>query len=160
MGSFHSIVVLNSNHSVRNKMKTFFILACLAVAYGADKNREGRLFLVSSSTSTTTLKTSTICFTTNTAITAACAGRKKRTILDNPMDTIDYEVNPVSRETREADVASSQMAETPGKNREGKYLLYWMTSTSTTTTTSYSSTVTLSKLECTPSNFLYKACGK
>jgi hypothetical protein len=115
---------------------------------------------VSSSTTTSTLTTSTICFTTNAALTAACTGRKKRTILENPMDNFDYEVNPVSRGTRDADIVSSHMAETQGKNREGKFLLYWMTSTSTTTTTSYSSTVTLSKLECTPSNFLYKACGK
>jgi len=144
-------------------MKTFIVLACLAVAYGTEvsiNNREGKLFLVSSSTTTSTLKTSTICYTTGATLSAVCKGRKKRTILDSPTDTIDYEVNPVSREARDIHIQSSDEKAVSSGSREGKFLLYWMTTTSTTTTTSYSSTVTLSAVECTPSNFPFSACGK
>ena len=77
-------------------MRTFVVLAFLAVAYGTEvNNREGKLFLVSSSTTTSTLSTSTICYTTNAA--AACVGRKKRTIQESPIDTFELDVAPVSR---------------------------------------------------------------
>merc|ERR1712095_12782 len=108
----------------------------------------------------TTLATSTICYTAGATLTAACTGRKKRTILESPMDTIDYEVNPMGREARDIHIQSSDEKAVSSGSREGKFLLYWMTTTSTTTTTSYSSTVTLSAVECTPSNFIYSACGK
>merc|ERR1712095_11883 len=108
----------------------------------------------------TTLATSTICYTTGATLTAACTGRKKRTILESPMDTIDYEVNPVSREARDIHIQSSDEKAVTGGSREGKFLMYWMTTTSTTTATSFSSTVTLSAVECTPSNFIFSACGK
>ena len=42
-------------------------------------------------------------------------------------------------------------------DREGKFLLYWMTTTSTST--SYLSTVTLSSLECTPADFTMSNCS-
>ena len=41
--------------------------------------------------------------------------------------------------------------------REGKFLLYWMTTTSTTT--SYTATTTVYSLRCTPSAFVFSSCG-
>ena len=50
----------------RYKMKVVaMLLVCLAMASGKEaKNREGRLFLVSATTSTSTLTTSSICYST------------------------------------------------------------------------------------------------
>ena len=42
--------------------------------------------------------------------------------------------------------------------REGKFLLYWMTTTTTSTFTTYTATTTLGALECTPSNFGISQC--
>ena len=42
--------------------------------------------------------------------------------------------------------------------REGKYLLYWLTTTSVVTTYSYIATVTLASLHCTPSNYVMTTC--
>merc|ERR1712200_44195 len=96
--------------------------------------------------------------TTNAA--AACVGRKKRTIQESPIGTFELDVAPVSRESRDIHIQPSADKAASSGSREGKFLLYWMTTTSTTTTTSYTSTVTLSSLECTPSNFVFSACGK
>merc|ERR1719492_326840 len=142
-------------------MRTFFLLACLAVAYGTEKNREGRLFLVSHSTTTTTLKTSTFCYNSGTTtITTTCTGRKKRTIVDSPLDNVEVaEFTPVESESE--DVKSSQLDDN-GKpvSRERKFLLYWMTSTSTTTTTSYTTTISIASVECTPSPTVHALCGR
>ena len=42
--------------------------------------------------------------------------------------------------------------------REGKFLLYWMTTTTTSTLTTYTATTTLGALECTPSSFGISQC--
>ena len=42
--------------------------------------------------------------------------------------------------------------------REGKFLLYWKTTTTTSTFTSYTATTTLGALECTPSGFGVSQC--
>ena len=44
--------------------------------------------------------------------------------------------------------------------REGKFLVYWMTTTSITTITSYSSTFSLGSIHCTPSGYELSECGK
>jgi hypothetical protein len=45
--------------------------------------------------------------------------------------------------------------------RQGKFLLYWLTTTttSTSTTTSFTFTYTFGTLACTPSNFNVNLCG-
>jgi hypothetical protein len=42
--------------------------------------------------------------------------------------------------------------------REGKFLLYWKTTTSTSTSTSYTATTTIGALGCTPSGFSISQC--
>jgi hypothetical protein len=56
-------------------------------------------------------------------------------------------------------MSEKEMAEVQEKNfdREGKFLLYWMTTTSTSTT--YTSTTSISSLACTPSGFAISKCG-
>ena len=43
--------------------------------------------------------------------------------------------------------------------RQGKYLLYWLTKTAVATTTSYVNTITLASLQCTPSQFTMSNCA-
>ena len=43
--------------------------------------------------------------------------------------------------------------------RQGKFLLYWRTTSLTSTTTTFTSTSTIASLECTPSNFAVRSCG-
>merc|ERR1711920_539431 len=107
--------------------------------------RDPKLFFVSSS-STTTLCSSTI----NSAATT-CPGRKKKRAI---MEAIDHDT-PV-----EADKVSSLesgMEEVESANqRQGKFLLYWLTTTSTSTTTTFTATATLI-LSCAPTGF--SECG-
>ena len=46
------------------------------------------------------------------------------------------------------------------RKREGKFLLYWMTTTLTSTSTSYTATSTLATLDCTPTSYSLSQCGK
>ena len=55
-------------------------------------------------------------------------------------------------------IESSQNKANP--DRQGKFLLYWMTTTLTSTTTSYTATSTLASLECTPTSWSLSQCGK
>merc|ERR1719150_2038109 len=107
--------------------------------------RQGKLFLVSSTTSTSTVTTTTLCWksVTNAAINAVCAGRKKR-----ELTLLEYDIE--SSQVRDDDEE---------KQRNARFLLYWATTTSTTTTTSITGTSTLASIECTPSSFTINECG-
>ena len=64
------------------------------------------------------------------------------------------------RNSKDLEIASGQeAAAAKAGQREGKFLLYWMTTTSTTTTTTYTATASLSALECTPTSWTYTLCG-
>ena len=45
------------------------------------------------------------------------------------------------------------------KQREGKFLLYWLTTTSVITETSYSGTQSLASINCTPSSYVMSNCA-
>ena len=106
------------------------------------------MFLVSSSTSISTISTSTYCYGTNTAVTAACGKRRKRAI--QYMEEEDVSPSKVHElESGESD---------PATGRFPRFVMYWMTTTSTSYTTSFTATTTISKLECTPSGFTISAC--
>merc|ERR1711992_136968 len=98
--------------------------------------RDPKLFFVSSSS--TTISTSTLCYSTINSAATTCPGRKKERAI---MEAIDHDT-PV-----EADKASSLesgMEEVESANqRQGKFLLYWLTTTSTSTTTTFTATATL-----------------
>merc|ERR1711976_1130965 len=116
-------------------------------------DRNGRFFLVS--TSTSTLSTTTVCYVTSA--TATC-GRKKRSIAE-PVDDYDPDlISPVAH--KDADEDDDELVDYGMKdvtNRDARFLLYWATSTSTTT--SYTSPSTLATLECVPSSWTLSACG-
>jgi len=56
-----------------------------------------------------------------------------------------------------SDVEGTQKKDEQPRDREGKFLLYWMTTTSTSTT--FTATTTVSSLACTPSGFVISNCS-
>merc|ERR1711997_63722 len=118
-----------------------------------NENRNGRIFLISTSIVSTTSQ----CYVTDTTLTACAAKRKRNLILEaNDSDGLntDY-ISPMAPDRREDELDSGLEDAEEGSLRDGRFLLYWATSTST----SYTSTSTLASLECTPSGFSLSLCG-
>merc|ERR1711923_285648 len=151
-----------------------FLLCCLACASAlqlediADvkraKSREPKLFFVSSSSTTSTISTHTICYKSTSTAVGTCGKRKKRTIL---VDTDDQEDSRMIKpsysigedEEEEFDSKLQSGAEDAAvAQRDGRFLLYWLTTTSTSTTTIYTGTSTIASLVCTPNGFPYSVC--
>ena len=110
--------------------------------------RKPKLFFVSTSATTSTLQTASICYVSSATI-ATCTGRKRRTIsLDG--DQPEGAVQPSTLKRRDANVDSEQEELSLNKNREGRFLLYWITTTSISTSTSFTTTFTVSSALCTP----------
>merc|ERR1712173_3681 len=109
--------------------------------------RDPKLFFVSSSSTTSTISTSTLCYSTIGSVTT-CPGRKKKRAI---MEAIDHDT-PVDAD--KVSSLESGMEEVESANqRQGKFLLYWLT---TTTTTTFTATATLI-LSCVPTGF--SECG-
>merc|ERR1711962_1009654 len=114
--------------------------------------RNPKLFFVSSSTTTTT--TFSLCYTSAAGSNlATCTKRKRRSISDTADDSLDINRGGITPANK---VDSSFKEPESSGEREGRFLLYWITTT--TTTTSYSATSSLT-LACTPAGFLLAACG-
>merc|ERR1712099_207638 len=91
-----------------------------------------------------TVTTFSNCYSTLASVTAAC-GRKRRAITEAIDADIDVAPSMVSLDL------DSGMEDAESSNaRQGKFLLYWLTTTSTSTTTTFSATTTLF-LSCVPS---------
>merc|ERR1712176_897218 len=84
------------------------------------------------------------CYSTLTSVTATC-GRKRRAITEQIGVDVDVAPSMVS-----PDLDSGMEDPESSNARQGKFLLYWLTTTSTSTTTTYSATTTL-YLSCVPS---------
>merc|ERR1712203_108297 len=93
-----------------------------------------------------------------TPTTAAACGRRKRRALMVDSVTGQETAIDFSGVTRpEQEESSPEVASTKDEQaREGKFLMYWMTTTSTSTT--YTATTTVSALACTPSGFVISNC--
>merc|ERR1712012_936374 len=121
----------------------------------AGKKREERLFYVTTTSSTSTLSTATFCYQSTNAALATCGKRRRRSnVLESYSPTAE-EIKP-HRIGEDFDIESSIKDQTP--SREGKFLVYWLTTTSTST--AYTATSTIASLGCTPSGFPLSACGK
>ena len=111
--------------------------------------RKPKLFFVSTSATTSTLQTASICYVSSATI-ATCTGRKRRTI---SLDGVEPEgaVQP-STFKREAlgDTVQDEANSKLNERREGRFLLYWITTTSISTSTSFTTTFTVSSALCTP----------
>ena len=123
----------------------FFLLCliCYFMSRSATKvERQPKLFFVSTSATTTTLQTASVCYSTSGAPSAACTGRRKRSINIDGVPLADVKPSQLNQE-----VQTSQDAKL---DREGRFLLYWITTTSISTSTSYTTTIKISAATCTP----------
>merc|ERR1711994_880935 len=145
-----------------------FVLACVSavelediadVSYG--QTRQPKLFFVSSSSATSSVSTSTVCFKSTSAGIVECGKRKKRSMVVDGFSGEAGEIQPKSSfETEfDSDPKLDSGAKDPiTSDRDGRFLLYWLTTTSTSTTTIYTGTSALATLNCTPSGFTVSAC--
>merc|ERR1711953_411771 len=109
----------------------------------------GKLFFVSSTTST--VSTTTVCYLSSTAA-AACGKRKRRALMVDSVSGEDTAIDFSAVTRTEKEESPSEVEGTKEEQaREGKFLMYWMTTTSTATTT-------ISSLACTPSGFTISNC--
>merc|ERR1719220_2188540 len=90
---------------------------------------------------TSTLQTASICYV-STAAYATCTGRKRRAI--TAFSEMETEVQP------KQDEVDSGLQEAESGGRDGRFLLYWITTTSISTSTSYTITYSVSSVACTP----------
>ena len=146
-------------------------IAALALSVSGDESaavsgkRQPKLFYISSSTTTSTVSTSTVCFKSGTALATCSKKKRKRDIMSELVDSESIKPSRNSRmdeeeeEELEEAVDLLESAEKQAENhRDPKFLLYWATLTSTSTSTSYTATVTIHSLECTPSGFGTSLC--
>merc|ERR1712002_929728 len=119
------------------KMKVFCLLCLVFSVSGASREagRKPRLFLVSTSSTTTTVTTASVCYTIKTG-TVECTGRKKRKVED--------------MEDKIVDPSRSELESDDDMGRAGRFFLYWITTTSISTTTTYTSTFSVTSADCTP----------
>merc|ERR1719225_2006727 len=120
--------------------------------------RQPRLFYVTTQSTTSTLTTASFCWATSAATTGTFARRKRS---GNFFPTLSTSEEIAPSRSGSDDIAGSLRAEleTPEGVREGKFVLYWLTTTSTSTTTASSTTSTIASLTCTPSGFGLSSCG-
>merc|ERR1712172_478311 len=144
-------------HSVLNTMNTPAVLAICLLCMGSlaaektkSNGRSPKLFFVSSKSTTSTVSTTTLCYSSFTGVTASC-GRKKRAILDEDLGFSDQ--TNIEADSVHEDIVSG-MDEATSSDRQGKFLLYWLTTTSTLT--SFTGTTTLI-VSCIPGNI--NECG-
>ena len=115
--------------------------------------RKPRFFFVSTSSVTETTTSTALCYKT-AAVGTIGACRKKRSLFRTarlPKDMI--QASHLAREDQE-DEPSSYMAD----GREGRFLLYWITTTTRSTSTIYATTKTISDVECTVNSSLMAEC--
>ena len=137
--------------SVSLSRKTFYDTLNFRCAAGDEVARKPRLFFVSTSSTTTTLQTQSICYVTSGTTITTCTGRKRRSIkIDVAQHAADVKPSQLNQKVQ----SSQKEAE---KHREGRFLLYWITTTSISTSTSYTTTVSISAIECTTSG--QSLCG-
>merc|ERR1712051_470876 len=112
--------------------------------------RKPKLFFVSTSATTSTLQTASICYITTTNL-ATCSGRKRRSIsLDGTDPEGAVQPSPFKREVEGESVKQDEVSSKGNGNREGRFLLYWITTTSISTSTSFTITYSVSSAACTP----------
>merc|ERR1712088_906421 len=114
-------------------MKSAVLLSVLIAVAASEDNvvRKPKLFFVSTSATTSTLQTASICYLSFTTLTT-CAGRKKRAI-EMASDVASLELEP-----------SQKQGDAPAidDSRDGRFLLYWITTTSISTVSSVKCTHT------------------
>merc|ERR1712001_19452 len=112
--------------------------------------RKPKLFFVSTSATTSTLQTASICYVTSAPL-ATCTGRKRRTIsLDGMEPQGAVQPSTFKREVEGESVQQDEASSKVGEKREGRFLLYWITSASISASSSFTTTFSVSSALCTP----------
>merc|ERR1711936_1134280 len=126
---------------------SLLVVFFLAAAASAKQHveRHPKLFFVSTSSTTSTLSTATLCYITTTPFSNACSGRKGRAINFEGASVDESELKPSQLKE---DVQSSM--EKNSLDRQGRFLLYWITTTSISTSTSFTTTFSIFSVFCTP----------
>merc|ERR1711878_220591 len=152
---------------INHKMVSLLILlSCVLVSVSAvelediadvthGRSREPKLFFVSSSSTTSSLSTSTVCFKATATGAVTCGKRKKRSMVVNGISEADGEIQPQRSFDAEdnSDPKLESGAEDPTTSeRDGRFLLYWLT------TTIYTGTSTIASLDCTPNGYTVSEC--
>merc|ERR1712045_879389 len=119
--------------------------------------RSPKLFFMGSKSTTSTVSTTTLCYTSIANAAVVSCGRKKRAIMDEVLGFVDKTPVAIEADAPHETVEDivSGMDEVSAE-RQGKFLLYWLTTTSTSTLTSYTATTTL-VVSCLPSGI--NQCG-
>merc|ERR1712020_123238 len=149
-----------SNLTALNMNQIILFLAFFGCAVLSEEVvRKPKLFFVSTSATTSTLQTLSICYV-STAAPSACSGRKRRSISLEPVESKRRSISLDEMEPEGAVQPSTINREVNGEplqdeassiaNREGRFLLYWITTTSISTSTSFTTTYTISSVACTP----------
>merc|ERR1711879_824132 len=140
-----------------NSISLFIVLFGLAACTAGDEvARKPKLFYVSTSATTSTLNTASVCYVTSGTITTACTGRRRRSVNIVAVPLADVKPSQLSQEVQSSEKEMKN-------NREGRFLLYRITTTSISTSTSYTVTVSISAATCTPAsglNIHWALCGK
>merc|ERR1712037_341127 len=92
------------------------------------------------------------CHVTSITVTT-CTGRKRRTIsLDGMEPEGAVQPSTFKREVEGESVKQDEASSKVNRNREGRFLLYWITTTSISTSTSFTITYSVSSALCTPAS--------
>jgi hypothetical protein len=80
-----------------------------------------------------------------------CAGRKRRAIsLDGMQPEQAVQSSTLKREVEGESVQQPESSLNENGKREGRFLLYWITTTSISTSTSFTITYSVLNVDCTP----------
>ena len=138
---------LNQKLPGTSTMNTLLLLSLAITAVAAaDVARKPKLFYVSTSATTSTLSTGSICYISSKTALGSCVGRKRRSLVFDGQAVDGSSLDP--SQARQARGAAEVQ---PSQGKEGRFLLYWITTTSISTSTSFTTTLTISSVLCTPS---------
>ena len=89
---------------------------------------------------------------------------------DDPINpTMMDDIDPSSRQQQvpeqefkriEEQIEAGEVEGDESSGREGRFLLYWLTTTTTSTTTSFTATSSIGSIACTPAGYTNVLCGK
>ena len=133
------------------------------------KKRNPRVYLISTTTSMSTVSTVTWCYVISSTANGMIACKKKKRAL-NFLDDDTREaagiISPASthrdfedeEEESNVDVDASKQISDEELEREGKFLNYWMTTTVVSTSYSYTATSSIASVVCTPVGYTEANC--
>merc|ERR1712014_417598 len=164
----NTISIFHYSYKMVHFLALLSCAACIASTFALEaedfkvtQSRQPKLLFVSSSSTTSSFSTSTVCFVSTATGFTTCKKRKRRNILEDAIENGKVmDIQPDSPFDKESEDEIESGAEDPAASRrDGRFLLYWLTTTSTSTTTIFTATGTIATLACTPAGYTLSACG-